>query len=169
MKVLVTAASKHGGTNDIAIAIGEELRAAGLEVMVAEPAQVIGLDGFDAVILGSAVYAGRWLGDARDLIERCEPALRDRAVWLFSSGPIGEDLKPVGDPADVPEIMTSTRARGHRVFAGRLVRDRLGFVERAVVTALRAPDGDFRDWAEIRSWARSIAHELLPAMPPVLA
>ena len=169
MKILVTAASKHGGTTDIATAIAEELRAAGLLPTIVEQSQVTGLDGYDAVVLGSGVYAGRWLGDARDLVERCGPAFRERAVLLFSSGPIGEDPKPIGDPGDVATLTAATGARGHRVFAGRLVRDRLGFVERTVVTALRAPDGDFRDWAEIRAWARTIAHELLPAMPPVLA
>jgi hypothetical protein len=32
----------------------------------------------------------------------------------------------------------------------------LGFGEKAIVLALRAPEGDFRDWQEIREWAVSI-------------
>ena len=65
MKVLVTAASKHGGTTDIATAIAEELRAAGLLPTIVEPSQVTGLDGYDAVVLGSGVYAGRWRFERR--------------------------------------------------------------------------------------------------------
>ena len=34
------------------------------------------------------------------------------------------------------------------VAAGKLVRKQLAFPERAIVTALRVPDGDFRDWPE---------------------
>jgi hypothetical protein len=37
----------------------------------------------------------------------------------------------------------------------------LGFGERAVVTAMRAPTGDFRDWDAVAAWADAIAVELL--------
>ena len=56
--------------------------------------------------------------------------------------------------------LEATHAREHRVFAGKLDRSRLGFFEKAVVIALRAPEGDFRDWDEIRDWASSIASSL---------
>jgi hypothetical protein len=55
------------------------------------------------------------------------------------------------------EIAAATTAREHRVFAGKLVRKQLGFGERAIVVALRVPDGDLRNWPEIRSWASEIA------------
>jgi menaquinone-dependent protoporphyrinogen oxidase len=61
---------------------------------------------------------------------------------------------------DVAEILTATRARDHRVFAGRLVRRQLSFPERAIVSALRVPEGDFRDWPQIRRWADEIAEAL---------
>jgi menaquinone-dependent protoporphyrinogen oxidase len=43
------------------------------------------------------------------------------------------------------------------VFAGKLVRRQLSFPERAIVSALRVPEGDFRDWTEIHQWAAGIA------------
>ena len=49
-----------------------------------------------------------------------------------------------------------TGARGHHLFAGKLDKAMLSFPERAIVGALRAPDGDFRDWDEIRNWANEI-------------
>lgn len=158
MKVLVSAASKHGATAEIARAIGDALGERGLEAEVLAPEEVGGLDDYGAVVCGSAVYAGHWLKEAKELAGRLEGD--GRPVWIFSSGPIGDPPKPDEDPVDVVELLEKTRARGHRVFAGKLDREKLGFGERALVRALRAPDGDFRDWDEIRAWTDEIADEL---------
>lgn len=160
MKVLVAVASKHGSTEEIARAVAEVLSERGLEATVRSPEEVDDVGGFDAVVLGSAVYAGRWMKEARELVERATEDFAARPLWLFSSGPIGDPPKPEEDPVDVAEIMEATEARDHRVFAGRLERAKLGFAEKAVVMALRAPDGDFRDWDEIRGWAGVIAETL---------
>jgi menaquinone-dependent protoporphyrinogen oxidase len=160
MRVLVTAATKYGATTEIAQAIAETLGEHGLEPTILPPEQVTGVDGYDAVVVGSAVYAGHWLKPARELVERHAGALAGRPVWLFSSGPVGDPPKPEEDPVDVAEILTATGAREHRVFAGKLVRKQLSFPERALVSALRVPEGDFRDWIEIRQWAAGIADTL---------
>lgn len=60
------------------------------------------------------------------------------------------------DPERVDEIVTGTR-RARRPFAGNLDRSALGFGERAVVLAVRAQEGDFRDWNHLDGWAASIA------------
>jgi menaquinone-dependent protoporphyrinogen oxidase len=160
MRVLVTAATKYGATTEIAQAIVETLGEHGLKPTILPPEQVKGVDGYDAVVVGSAVYAGHWLKPARELVERHAGALAGRPVWLFSSGPVGDPPKPEEDPVDVAEILTATGAREHRVFAGKLVRKQLNFPERALVSALRVPEGDFRDWIEIRQWAAGIADTL---------
>jgi menaquinone-dependent protoporphyrinogen oxidase len=161
MKVLVTAATKHGATAEIAAAIGEVLGGGpGLDAAVIPPEQVATIDGDDAVVLGSAVYAGHWLAAAKELVDRAGDALAGKPVWLFSSGPVGDPPKPEEDPVDVAEIVAATKAREHRVFSGKLVRQQLGFGERAIVAALRVPEEDFRDWAEIKDWASQIADTL---------
>lgn len=164
MRVLVTAASRHGATAEIADEIGEVLRIAlpNAVVDVRPPEQVNSVDDYDAVVLGSAVYMGRWLDPARKLVARLAAALAARPTWLFSSGPIGDPPRPTEDPVDVAGIIDTTGARDHRVFAGKLDKRGLGFAEKAIVTALRAPDGDFRDWAAIEAWARGIADALRP-------
>ena len=70
MRVLVTAATKYGATAQIAQAIAEVLDEHGLEATVLPPEQVKGVDGYDAVVVGSAVYAGHCLKPARELVER---------------------------------------------------------------------------------------------------
>ena len=54
MKVLVTAASAHGSTAEIARVIGDELTAQGFGVTVLPPERVRSIADYDAVILGSA-------------------------------------------------------------------------------------------------------------------
>jgi menaquinone-dependent protoporphyrinogen oxidase len=160
MHVLVTWASKHGGTAGIGEAIATELRAKGLDV-TALPVEAVGaLDEFDAVVLGGAVYIGQWMKQAREFATRHRTELAARPLWLFSSGPIGEPLKPADEAVEIETLMAATGAREHRLFAGRIARQNLGFAEKAVVMALRVPDGDWRDWEEIRAWADSIAEAL---------
>lgn len=159
MKVLVTAASKYGATMEIAEAIGEAMRDGGVDVTVAPVAQVTAIDGYDALVVGSAVYVGQWLKPARAFVELHAEALRARPVWLFSSGPLGFPPKPEAFPAEA-ELVAATGARGHMLFAGRIDTSRLNLAEKALVAALRAPEGDFRNWGEIRRWAHSISASL---------
>jgi menaquinone-dependent protoporphyrinogen oxidase len=160
MNVLVTAASKHGATGEIADRVGDVLTERGYEVQMMKPEDVSTIDGFDAVILGSAVYAGHWLKPAKELVERLAGSFAATPVWLFSSGPLGDPPKPDEEPVDVADIVRATHARGHRVFAGKLAKKQLSFPERAIVAAFRVADGDFRDWADIASWASEIADAL---------
>jgi menaquinone-dependent protoporphyrinogen oxidase len=160
VKVLVTAASRYGSTAEVAEAIGKELRVRALDAEVRVPDHVPSLDGFDAVVIGSGVYAGHWLEPAKRLIEAHGSELAALPVWLFSVGPLGSPPKPDEEPVDARPLIDATRAREHRIFTGRLDRSRLNFFERAIVVALRAPEGDFRDWDAIREWTRGIADAL---------
>ena len=84
-------------------------------------------------------------------------------VWLFSSGPVGDPPKPLENPAEVADVVKRLGARGHRLFAGRIEGSDLGISEKALVALVRAPDGDFRPWSEIATWAESIASQLQEA------
>jgi menaquinone-dependent protoporphyrinogen oxidase len=165
MKVLVTAASRYGATGEIAQAIGEFLAERGFDTTVIPPEEVGTIEDYDAVVLGSGAYAGHWLEPAKELVHRSGDALAARPVWLFSSGPVGDQSKKMvqkmgEDPVDVAEILVATKAREHRVFAGKIDRKNLSFPERAMLMALRGLEGDFRDWAEIKAWALRIADAL---------
>lgn len=160
MRVLVTAASRHGATNEVGAAIAGTISGYGIDVEFVRPAEISAIDAFDAIVLGSAVYIGRWLPEARDFTRRFATDLTKRPVWLFSSGPIGDPPRPAEEPVDLGELTSRLSPRGHTIFPGAVERRRLSRSERFVMRAFRAPEGDFRPWDDIRSWAATIAHEL---------
>lgn len=162
MRILVSVASKHGATGEIGEVIAHVLRDAGHAVTTSAPEAVTSLDGYDGVVLGSAVYAGRWIDRARHFAQRHQTQLRARPVWLFSSGPIGAPLAPLEESADGHRVRDELAARAHRTFPGRIDPESLSWVERGITRMIKAPDGDFRDWEAVRSWADEIVAALTP-------
>lgn len=169
LRVLVAAASRHGATAELAEAVADGIRGglgAGGEVAVRPVEAVPDVDGYDAVVLGSALYFGHWLEEARQLVLRCAIPLWDLQVWIFSSGPLGVPPRPQEQFLDVDEILRLTRPVEHRLFPGRLDPALLDFPERALIAALRAPVGDFRDLGAAREWGAAIARALVDGRTP---
>lgn len=178
MRVLVSYASRHGATKGIAERIAEQLRTAGLTVDALPAGPSIKVADYDAYVIGSAAYMGHWMKEARDLVRRNGATLSRKPVWLFSSGPVGNeptdakgrDQKVAAVPTDMAELRATVNARDHRVFFGAYERDRkpIGLAERladrllSVMPAARnaMPTGDFRDWPEIEGWGAEIARDL---------
>ncbi len=173
MLVLVAYATRHGATQGIAERIAETLRTDGLEAELLPVNAAGDLDRYDACIVGSAVYMFHWLKEAAKFLQRNQATLAARPVWLFSSGPLGDetvdakgqDPLVVSAPKEIGQLEAAVHARDHRVFFGAFQRGKpIGFGERvvSVIPAARTafPEGDFRDWQDIESWARGIAREL---------
>jgi menaquinone-dependent protoporphyrinogen oxidase len=160
MKILITVASKHGSTREIAEAITEELRGSGLDADLLGASEVDSLEGYDAIILGSGIYAGSWLPEAKYFIEQYRPELSRMPIWLFSSGPLGENSKSTDDPKKLEAPLAGIEVREHKIFVGKLDPATLGLGERLIVKVVGAPAGDFRNWSEIRDWAKQIARKL---------
>jgi len=151
-RVLVAYGSKHGSTAEIAEAITATLRDTGLYADCRPAGRVDDLDGYDAVILGSAVYIRRWRREARKFLRHHARALAERPFWVFSSGPVGDPAKDNPAWNEPPRTIAEAErlgAREHVVFGG-------------TSATLKVPDEfrDRRDWEEIRAWARRIAAEL---------
>jgi menaquinone-dependent protoporphyrinogen oxidase len=123
---------------------------------------VASLESYDVVVLGSAVYAGHWIDSATRLANRIAECNPRPETWLFSSGLIGDPDLPGG--IDVSEILDATGARGHRVFGGRIDKSKLSISELAILVAVRASEGDHRDWDEIAEWSAEIAQRLVLAV-----
>lgn len=160
MKVLVAVASKHGATKGIGQAIADELTAAGLDVSLLDAADVQSVEGFDAAVIGSAVYMGQWLADARSLVERLSDGLADIPVWLFSSGLSDTPSQDTNAAGGRALRESGANVREHRHFSGALDLKQLNIAERAIIAAARGKDGDRRDFDQVRAWAQGIAAEL---------
>jgi menaquinone-dependent protoporphyrinogen oxidase len=166
MRVLVTYATRHESTAQIAEAIGhvlstsEATSAVDVDVLPLENVDDLNVDDYDAVVLGSAIYEGRWLRSARLFVRANAEELARRPVWFFSSGPIGEPAVPDTDVREVAALAELVQARGHQIFAGHLRLADLALVERAAVRLVHAAEGDYRDFDSIRAWAADVAGSL---------
>ena len=127
MRVLVAYGSKMGGTAGIAELIGDALTDAGFQADVRPVAEVSHLDRYDVVVIGAALYTGHWHRQARRFVRRHTGALRERPVWLFSSGPLnGSAVEGIPPVPQVEELARRIGARGHVTFGGRLPADAKG-------------------------------------------
>jgi menaquinone-dependent protoporphyrinogen oxidase len=159
-RVLVAHASRHGSTAEIAEAIGAQLRGHRLEVDVRAMHEVDTVYPYDAYVLGSAVYMGSWLREARHFVDEHYELISTRPAWIFSSGPIGDPPSAGAETFDATDLTADLHAVEHKLFDGRLDHHALRLGERALTRAMRVPDGDYRDWAAISSWADEIARTI---------
>lgn len=160
MRILVTWGSKRGGTEGIARTIGDALRREGMEVIVVPAREAKRAAGFDAAVIGGALYANRWHADARRFVRHRERELRKVPVWLFSSGPL-DDSAARGDISPTRQVeilMERVGAQGHITFGGRLSVD-------ANTALAKKHAGDWRDPGAIRAWASAVARALPTARP----
>jgi menaquinone-dependent protoporphyrinogen oxidase len=167
MRVLVAYATKTGGTAGIAKAAGEELQKLGLATDVLDVGEVRNLSPYQAVVLGSAVYFGKWRKEALRFADRHAEELRQRSVWLFESGPTdtSADEGKAAPAKTAEELAREIGARGPVVFGGRFMPENAGPITRRLVASGEggASFGDYRNFDRIRNWAREIGEELLGA------
>jgi len=156
MKILVAFATERGGTEGLADAIGSDLRFRGHDVSVLPASAVSSVLGYDAVILGGAIYHGQWHPDAVRCVRTHKADLRSRPTWLFSSGPLDdragrEHVKPV---AAVRRAVRDCRAQGEITFGGRLMPLPTDTVVEQY--KVRHHFGDFRNPVQVMHWVADI-------------
>ena len=167
--VLVGYATRYGSTQEVAEAVAETLRERGLGVDIQPMREVRTLEGYDAVVLGAALYMFRWHKDARRFLSRHRKALAQLPVAVFALG-------PVHDPYDEEEWQDS-RAQldkelakfpwfapvAKEVLGGKFDPEKLRFPIN--LFAGSEPASDIRDWEAIRAWASDLASKLGPGLP----
>lgn len=162
-RVLVAYGSRMGGTEEIAGRIADELRERGFAVDLMSGEQVRSVDGYDGVVVGSALYSTRWRPEAVKVLKRLAKLHNPPPVWLFHSGPLGDD--GAGEPQTAPRAVRKRAAKlgvaEVVTFGGRLPPDPPGLI----ATAMARNDmvGDWRDLDRVSAWAGSIADELVAA------
>ena len=167
-RILIVYATRAGSTEGVAQRIATVLRDARLRVVVRSAEPDVDAIAYDAVILGSPVYDGRWLDEADAFAQRSESVLAERPTWLFSVGTFGDARRLLGrvmrhEPRNIDALRAALRPRDYRVFAGVVDRGTWPLPARLLFHAFGGRFGDRRDWEAIDDWARAIAAELLRA------
>ena len=159
-RVLVTYASKYGSTGGVADAIGKELcsKDAAADVVLIKNANNI--SSYQGVIIGSAIYMGKWMSEAIDFVKENRDILRQVPVAYFLvcmtlSRPTEENRAKALSYIDpilkaVPEIKPVCIG----TFAGAMDYNNLSWINKKILKSKGTPEGDFRDWNVIRAWAR---------------
>jgi menaquinone-dependent protoporphyrinogen oxidase len=168
MRILVAYGSKNGGTWGLARMVAAAMEELGVAVEVRDASEVRAVSGYDAVVVGGALYMFRWHRAARRFVRRHAQALRGRPVWLFSSGPLDDSAskREVPPVPQVRALMQRIGARGHATFGGRLEPGARGFLARQMA---KTHAGDWRDPDRVGAWAAGIVatlrHEAVAADP----
>ncbi|MDP2007822.1 MAG: flavodoxin domain-containing protein [Rubrivivax sp.] len=162
-KVLVAYASRAGSTGEVAQAIAERLCAQGLEAQVRPVAGVARLDGFQAVVLGSAIRYGAWLPEMLKFVQAQRAALAALPVAVFTVHMQALDDSPASrrTRSGYSQAVRALLApRDEAFFAGKVDFATLSFFERLAVKLVKSPLGDQRDWTRIRAWADGLGAQL---------
>lgn len=155
-RVLIAYATRAGSTGEVAQAISERLCAQGFDAEVRPVDLVKSLDGFQAVVLGSAIRYSAWLPEMLKFVESQRSALAAVPVVIFTA-----HMQALEDSeASAKTRSTYTQAvrglvtpRAEAFFAGKVDPATLSFFERMAVKLVKSPIGDKRDWNAIRRWA----------------
>ena len=153
--ILVAYATKHGSTRAIADAVTAGLRERGLAADSLPAAQVDDVGTYSGVVIGGALYMGRWHRDAVDFVRRHSSALSLVPVAVFAMGP--RTLAPAEveqSRAQLARALARTGALAPfavAIFGGVIDPKKLRF------PLSRMPASDARDWDAIQRWIDELA------------
>lgn len=155
-RVLVTYATKAGSTAETALRIGETLARRGLVVDVLPVSARPDLDSYQSVVLGSAIRMGSILPEAMTFIQEHQSVLKSIPFSLFILCMTLEKDTPenrAAVSAYLDPVRDLVRPASEGLFAGTMDLSKVKLYERLIVTSMKTPLGDFRDWTKIESWA----------------
>jgi menaquinone-dependent protoporphyrinogen oxidase len=164
-RILVAYASAAGSTGGVAETIGETLADNDVAVDVRRVQSVQTLDGYQAVVLGSAIHGGKWLPEAVEFLQANQPRLNRVPTAFFLVG-LMVNRQSQSDQKLLGQFLAAERALVKPVTDGRFVgamfvRDYPGFTGLGMrffiaYCGLGPRGGDFRSPAAIRVWADSL-------------
>lgn len=161
--VLVAFATKYGSTQEVAGVIAGALREHGLDTHMNPARDVSGLDGYSAVVLGSALYNHRWHPDAVRFVDRHRTELTRVPVAVFAVGPVNDTQQEFDDArGQLDRVLARWEwlsPASVAVFGGRFDPARLRFPGAARLLS-KVPATDIVDPATIGDWAHSLPEAL---------
>jgi menaquinone-dependent protoporphyrinogen oxidase len=162
--VLVAYATRHKSTAGIAEKIADVLCGLNHRVDLRYVENVSSIEGYDAVIVGSAIYEFNLLPVATDFIERFKLPLASMPVaYFFGCAALKEDtpenqegvliyINPV--LTKYPDIVPVDIGR----FGGGADFSRLNAFEKMIMNFIGVTKSeDWRDWAKIGAWAEKVS------------
>ncbi len=170
-KVLVAYASYCGTTGGVAEAIGKVLCDRGAVVDVRLVKNVGDLSSYQAAVIGSPTRVASWWPEAISFVEKHKKA--------FSRIPVAYFLTCLALVKDTEESRRIARSYMDPVlkavpdlkpvdmglFAGALDYSKMNLMYRTVMKSKMGkkgvPEGDYRDWTTIRTWAEGLCSPLL--------
>lgn len=158
-RVLVTYATRAGSAAEIAAAIAKTLAARGYAVDVKPVKEKPKVDGYAAVVLGSAIRMGAWLPEAVDFVKANQAALNSLPVALFTVHMLntGDDEASRTARAAYLNVVRPLLNTAEAVyFEGQMDFGRLSFLDRAIAKMVKAVEADHRDWGQIKQWASAV-------------
>ena len=163
-RILVTYASKVGSTGEVAAAIGKTLAANETTVDVYPIDSVPDINAYQAVVIGSAIRRANWLPSATSFVETHHAYLnRIPTAYFTCCMTLHEETaenrrKALGFMDPVREILEPMDIGA---FAGKMDYAKLSFLDRTTIKIIGVPEGDFRNWENIQSWANNLRPALL--------
>jgi menaquinone-dependent protoporphyrinogen oxidase len=153
-KLLVAYATKKGSVAEVAEFIADTLRDRGHRVDVQPAREVKSVHGYDQVVLGGALYMGRWHADAKRFLTVHHEALGALPVAIFAMGPLTTEDKDVtaarGQLDRALHAQPDVTPVSVAIFGGVVDPAKLHFPFNHM------PATDARDWDAIRDWALEI-------------
>ncbi len=170
-KVLVAYASACGSTGEVAESIGQVLCDNGTAVDVRLVENVKDLSPYQAAIIGSAIHRSKWLPEAMKFVDTNRKALSQMPVAYFLTclalyKPNDITLRMARSYLDpVLDAVPQVKPVDMGFFAGVLDYSKLSFMVRMVMKSKMkkkgVPEGDHRNWDDIRAWAGGLSPKLL--------
>jgi menaquinone-dependent protoporphyrinogen oxidase len=164
-KVLVAYASKAGSTAEVAAAIGEVLNKSGADVTVEQIKNVKDLSAYQAVVVGSLIRMGSWVGEAKSFIEKNKDTLNKVPTAFFTvCGTLKDDNEETRKEVAgyVTPILQIIKPVENGLFAGKIDFSKMNFLDRMIMEKMiKSPQGDFRNWDVINAWAASLVPQML--------
>lgn len=172
-RILVAYATAAGSTQEVAAAVADTLREGGAQVDLCAVKEVRDLEGYGALVLGSAIRGRQVLPEALEFAQRHASALGALPVAYFIvCATLQEDTTEHRQSVNryLEPLRRIKEPVSEGLFAGRIEYRTLHPLMRWTMKLMKAPEGDWRDWPAIRAWAAALALRLArpaPVAPPV--